>query len=119
MPSGVPSCSPPHVDLEVTGDQVELPAGLELAAYRVVQEALTNVIKHAQPRRAHVRVTYGTDALTLTVTDEGSNSPRPSAGGRGLAGMRERVALYDGDLEVGPLMAGGFGVHARFPTAPS
>lgn len=107
------------VDMEVNGDRVELPPGLELAVYRVVQEALTNVIKHAQPRRAHVRVTYGRDALTVEVRDEGTASPRSSAGGRGLAGMRERVALYDGELDVGARKEGGFSVQARFPTASS
>jgi signal transduction histidine kinase len=108
-----------EVDLEVTGDPVELPPGLELAAYRVVQEALTNVIKHAQPRRAHVRLAYGADELAVEVLDEGVLAPTSPTGGRGLAGMRERVALYDGVLEVGPRTNGGFAVCARFPAASS
>ena len=108
-----------EVDLEVTGDRVELPAGLELAAYRVVQEALTNVIKHARPRSAHVRVTYGTDELAIEVLDEGALVPTSATGGRGLAGMRERVALYDGVLEVGHRPDGGFAVSARFPVRSS
>jgi signal transduction histidine kinase len=108
-----------EVDLEVTGAPVELPAGLELAAYRVVQEALTNVIKHASPRRARVRVAYGPDELAIEVVDEGKVASRSPTGGRGLAGMRERVALYDGVLEVGPRIDGGFAVRAHFPVAPS
>lgn len=103
------------VDLAVRGDPVELPAGLELAAYRVVQEALTNVIKHAHPRRAHVSVEYGPGVLAVEVVDEGTGTPTSLQGGRGLAGMRERVALYDGELEVGPRPGAGFGVRARFP----
>jgi signal transduction histidine kinase len=105
-----------EVDLELTGDPVELPPGLELAAYRVVQEALTNVIKHARERRAHVRIAFGTKELTVEVLDEGViASPASSMGGRGIAGMRERVALYDGVLEVGPRAGGGFAVRAWFP----
>jgi signal transduction histidine kinase len=103
------------VDLEATGEPIELPAGLELAAYRVVQEALTNVIKHARPCRALVRVAYGTDQLAVEVLDEGAVVASSPIGGRGLAGMRERVALYDGVLEVGPRAGGGFAVRARFP----
>ena len=107
-----------EIDLETTGVRVDLPPGLELASYRVVQEALTNVIKHAQPCRAHVRVMYGADELAIEVVDEGTGA-RPQGAGRGIAGMRERVALYAGVLEVGPRSDGGFGVHARFPvTSP-
>jgi signal transduction histidine kinase len=107
-----------EVDLEVTGDPVELAPGLELAAYRVVQEALTNVIKHAQPHRAHVRVAYRDGELTVEVLDEGAAAPTPRPGGRGLAGMRERVALYGGVLELGSRDSGGFRVGARFPVEP-
>ena len=103
------------VDLEATGEPIELPAGLGLAAYRVVQEALTNVIKHARPCRALVRVAYGTDQLAVEVLDEGAVVARSPIEGRGLAGMRERVALYDGVLVVGPRAGGGFAVRARFP----
>jgi signal transduction histidine kinase len=107
------------VDLEVTGDPLDLPPGLELAAYRVVQEALTNVIKHAQSRRAHVRIAYGTDELAVEVLNEGGCVAGPLRGGRGLAGMGERVALYDGVLEVGARADGDFAVSARFPLAAS
>jgi signal transduction histidine kinase len=106
------------VHLEVSGQPVELPVGLELAAYRVVQEALTNVIKHARPRRARVRLTYGPAELEIEVLDEGAAPPSNRSGGRGLAGMRERVALYDGVLDVGPRAGGGFRVAARFPVTP-
>ncbi|HEX7082656.1 MAG TPA: histidine kinase [Gaiellaceae bacterium] len=105
------------VDLETVGDVVELPAGLELTAYRVVQEALTNVIKHARPRRAHVRVAYGGGELAVEVVDEGVAVTTPRRRGRGLAGMQERVALYGGLLEAGPRDGGGFRVAARLPVA--
>jgi len=109
------------VELEVTGDPVEVPVGLQLAAYRVVQEALTNVIKHARPCRGHVFLTYGETELEVEVLDDGDGTVVPTrrSDGRGLAGMRERVALYDGVLEVGPRVDGGFRVAARFPVAPS
>jgi signal transduction histidine kinase len=105
------------VDLETVGDAVELPAGLELTAYRVGREALTNVIKHARPRRAHVRVAYGGGELAVEVVDEGVAVTTPRRRGRGLAGMQERVALYGGLLEAGPRDGGGFRVAARLPVA--
>lgn len=108
-----------EVDLEVSGEPVELPAGLELAAYRVVQEALTNVIKHAQPARAHVRLAYGAGDVAVEIHDEGEALLDPLEGGRGIAGMRERVALYEGELTVGARAGGGFGVRARFPVLES
>lgn len=104
-----------EVEFEVSGERVELPAGLELAAYRVAQEALTNVIKHAQPARARVHLSYSPGELAIEVVDDGKRSRRSFAGGRGIAGMRERVALYAGELIVGLRPAGGFGVRARFP----
>jgi signal transduction histidine kinase len=108
-----------EVDLELSGEPVELPAGLELAAYRVVQEALTNVIKHAQPARAHVRLAYGAGEFAVEIDDEGQMLLDPVEGGRGIAGMRERVALYEGELTIGPRARGGFGVRARFPVLES
>ena len=103
------------MELVVFGERVELPAGLELAAYRVAQEALTNVIKHAQPTTAHVRLSYTPSELVVEVVDDGERPLGSLDGGRGIAGMRERVALYEGELTVGELPAGGFGVRARFP----
>jgi signal transduction histidine kinase len=104
-----------EVELEVWGEPVELPAGLELAAYRIAQEALTNVIRHAQPATAQVRLSYSRDELVVEVADDGARPPGSLDGGRGIAGMRERVALYAGQLTVGARPAGGFEVRARFP----
>jgi signal transduction histidine kinase len=104
------------VDLTVTGEPVELPAGLELAVYRVAQEALTNVIKHARPASARVLLTYGSDDVLIEVVDDGDTQVVSLDGGRGIAGMRERVALYAGDLTVQQNGMGGLLVRARFPT---
>lgn len=94
-----------------------LEPGLELTAYRVVQEALTNALKHAPGAPVRVVVEYAPDCVHVSVEDDGSPSaPRPAdSGGRGLVGMRERVALYDGELVTGPRPAGGFAVAARLP----
>jgi signal transduction histidine kinase len=115
------------VTLRITGDQRPLPASLDLSAYRIVQEALTNSLKHAGPARAEVVICYGQQDLEVTVTDDGSESAfgrRPSdsdrqlrQSGHGLVGMRERVALFGGDLQAGALPQGGFAVHARLPLA--
>jgi signal transduction histidine kinase len=104
-----------EVELVVSGERVELPAGLELAAYRVAQEALTNVIKHAEPPTAYVRLSYSPSELAVEVADDGSRPPGLLDGSRGIAGMRERVALYAGELTIGARRAGGFEVRARFP----
>jgi signal transduction histidine kinase len=103
------------VDLQLRTGGAELPPGLELAAYRIVQEALTNVIKHARPQRAHVLVELVSADLVVEVVDEGEPAPAPFTDGRGVAGIRERVALYDGDVAIGPRPEGGFAVRARFP----
>ena len=104
------------VELHVTGELGELPAGVDLAAYRVVQEALTNALKHGGGH-AEVRVDRGGDELLLTVSDHGDGTPRPRAesGGHGLVGMRERVRVIGGDLRAGPRPGGGFEVEARLP----
>jgi signal transduction histidine kinase len=103
------------VELTVTGVR-DLPPGLDLAAYRVVQEALTNVIKHAGAARALVRIEYRTDDLLITVLDEGGYpQAAPSPGGRGLIGLRERLAIYGGELDAGPRPGGGWRVEARIP----
>ena len=111
------------VEVRVEGDRTDVPAGVDLAAYRIVQEALTNVIKHAGRVKATVAVRYSGDAVTVEVDDEGPaghESPRtPAANGHGLVGMRERVAAYQGDLEVGPGPIGGFHVAARLPFGAS
>jgi signal transduction histidine kinase len=107
------------VEVRVEGDRTDVPTGVDLAAYRIVQEALTNVIKHAGRVRVTVAVRYSDDAVTVEVDDEGpagdDSGSAPSATGHGLVGMRERVAMYDGDLDVGPGPIGGFHVAARLP----
>ncbi|HET8606930.1 MAG TPA: sensor histidine kinase [Gaiellaceae bacterium] len=90
------------VELHVEGERRELPLGIELSAYRIVQEALTNALKHAGDARASVRVRYGADQLELEVADDGAGASAPVVnGGHGLVGMRERVALYGGRLDAG------------------
>ena len=104
------------VDVHVVGDPVELPVTIDATAYRVVQEALTNVLKHAAPASARVTIRYDTDALTISVIDDGAPHALPGrAPGHGLVGMRERVTLVGGSLRAGPLPSGGFDVHARLP----
>jgi signal transduction histidine kinase len=105
------------VELEVEGEAAPLPAGLDLCAYRIVQESLTNALKHAGPAHAHVVMRYAPNALEIAVRDDGQgpsdvNGDTP---GHGLIGMRERVALYDGRLETGPRADGGFEVRAHLP----
>jgi signal transduction histidine kinase len=109
------------VALEIEGEPRPLAAGLDLSAYRIVQEALTNTLKHAGPATARVRLCYGDRDLELQVTDDGrggaadrTNGPR----GHGLIGMRERVALYGGELTVGPRRGGGYEVRATLPLQP-
>ncbi|OLL71409.1 two-component system sensor kinase [Pseudonocardia sp. Ae168_Ps1] len=110
------------VDLEVTGTPRTVPTGPGLTAYRVVQEALTNVIKHAGPGTpTHVRLEWSTDELAVRVRDEGARGPvpRPPRGGHGLTGMRERAALHGGSVETGPHPDGGWSVRLRLPVPPS
>ena len=107
------------VEVSVEGEPRPLPAGVDLSAYRIVQEALTNSLKHAGPARARVRVCYGREALEVQVTDDGATTggngrPAPE-GGNGLIGMRERVALFGGTLEAGADPGGGYRVAARLP----
>jgi signal transduction histidine kinase len=112
-----------RVELRVVGDPVELPAGIDLAAYRIVQEALTNAIKYAGSARARVTVSYEPNEVVLSVEDDGEG-PRSgdgltdAGGGHGLVGMRERAALYGGIVDAGRRRDGGFAVHARLPTRP-
>jgi len=104
------------VELDVEGAGGDVPRGVDLSAYRVVQEGLTNVIKHAGPAHAQVRVRYGTGAVEVEVTDDGRGIAAPAVnGGHGLMGMRERVAVWGGTLDVGPTDGGGFHVHAVLP----
>ena len=104
------------VALHVDGERRELPVGIELSAYRIVQEALTNALKHAGEAHASVRVHYGADSLELEIVDDGGGAAAPvSSGGHGLVGMRERVALYGGRLDAGRRPSGGFAVRVLLP----
>jgi len=103
------------VAVEVTGAPRELPAVVDLAAYRLVQESLTNVLRHAGPASATVQVAYEPDSLAVTVTDTGRGPGPARPGGHGLLGMRERVTALGGTFEAGPGPAGGFRVQGRFP----
>jgi signal transduction histidine kinase len=107
------------VDLRIEGEATELPAGLDLTAYRLVQEGLTNAMKHARATRAEVVVRYGDGAVELLVSDDGRGGTdgdgAADSGGHGLVGMRERVAVYGGELEAGPRPEGGYALRARLP----
>jgi signal transduction histidine kinase len=103
--------------LEIEGTPVALSPATELCVYRVVQEALTNTLKHSGSAHASVRLQYDSSALTVEVEDEGRGVAAPNGieGGHGIVGMRERVALFGGELEVGPKPEGGFAVRATLP----
>src|SRR6266851_4504535 len=104
------------VELSIDGERRELPVGIELSAYRIVQEALTNALKHAGDAHATVRVRYGADSLELEIVDDGpGDSRRASGGGHGLVGMRERVALYGGRFDARRGPSGGFAVRVVLP----
>jgi signal transduction histidine kinase len=104
------------VELRIEGEPVHLPAGIDLSAYRIVQEALTNVVKHAGDAVAEVVIRYEAHALELDVVDDGRGRATSLNGsGHGLIGMRERVALYGGTLNAGTLNGGGYAVRARLP----
>jgi signal transduction histidine kinase len=106
------------VQLEIRGAQRPVPAGVDLAAYRIIQEALTNVVKHARTTASRVLVTYDDDAVRLEITDDGDGAAAGAVAvgaGHGIAGMRERASLFGGDLHAGPLPGRGFRVAARLP----
>jgi signal transduction histidine kinase len=104
------------VDIQIAGERRSLPPGLDLTAYRIVQEALTNALKYAAGGRTSVVVEYDESELRLAILDGGGNSVDETEGaGRGLLGMRERVAVYGGALEAGRRPEGGFAVRARLP----
>jgi signal transduction histidine kinase len=112
--SGVP------VSVTITGDRREIPGGVDLTAFRIVQEALTNVLKHAGPdARATVTVEYAPGVVVVEVVDDGRGAAAIPTGepGHGLLGMRERVAVFGGDLVAGPRPGGGFGVRATLQYA--
>jgi signal transduction histidine kinase len=103
------------VELRIEGASRELPAGIDLCAYRIVQEALTNTLKHAGPSTARVLLRYAEDAFEVEVTDTGAGDRNGGSPGQGLAGMRERVAVFGGQLQAGPQRDGGYLVTARLP----
>jgi len=107
------------VEVSIEGSPVELPPGVDLSAYRIVQEALTNALKHAGPTRARVTIHYRSDGLDVDVADDGIGGGNGGNGGNGagfgLAGIRERVSFVGGELDAGPRPGGGFAVHARLP----
>jgi len=104
------------VEFVIEGDRRELPVGIELSAYRIVQEALTNALKHAGRAHAAVRVRYGPDSLELEIADDGAGTPADvPGGGHGLAGIRERVTLYGGKFDASARRDGGFAVRALLP----
>jgi len=108
-----------EVELHIEGKPRRLAPGLDLAAYRIVQEALTNTRKHAGASHADVALRYTPSALEVEIVDDGKASAPAAAvsnGGHGLVGMRERVALYDGTLSTGNREGGGYAVHAVLPT---
>ncbi len=108
-----------ELSLTRTGRVRRLGLGVELAAYRILQEALTNVLKHGNARRAEVEIEYGAACLVLSVRDDGGGGPpEVHRGGNGVRGMTERAALYGGSLRVGPRPEGGFAVRAELPIAP-
>jgi signal transduction histidine kinase len=102
------------VELRIEGEAEPLPPGVDLSAYRIVQEALTNTLKHAGPARARVTIRYGNDDVELEIADDGPGTGRGGGSGQGLIGMRERVAVYGGLFENGR-HNGGYRVRARLP----
>jgi signal transduction histidine kinase len=103
------------VEVIIEGEPVELPPGVDVSAYRIVQEALTNALKHAGPAHARVTITYARDAVDLAIVDDGPGAPSVNGSGYGLAGMRERVAIYGGHLESGARPEGGYALRVRLP----
>jgi signal transduction histidine kinase len=108
------------VETSVEGQSSALPASVDLAAYRIVQESLTNVVKHASGSRARVEVRFADDTLSVEVTNDMPRKADKAAaaaesGGLGLVGMRERTSLLGGSLEAGPTQSGGFRVRAVLP----
>jgi signal transduction histidine kinase len=111
-----------EIDLQTEGEQRQIPAGVDLSVYRIVQEALTNTLKHAGPVHARVRLVWSADNLDVEIRDDGppaglADAPQahPGSGGHGLVGMHERVSLFGGELEAGPMPEGGYRVAARLP----
>ncbi|MEU6408065.1 histidine kinase [Microbispora sp. NPDC046933] len=110
----------PQIELRVIGTPMPLSSGLDLSAYRLIQEALTNVLKHARASGVDITIAYGPAELSILVINDGAGpddgaARRPSDGGHGLIGMRERTEMHGGELSAGPIAGGGYRVFARFP----
>jgi signal transduction histidine kinase len=103
------------VEVRIEGTRVDLPAGIDLSAYRIVQEGLTNALKHAHGATAEVVVRYGDDGVEVEIVDNGPGVNGSDANGQGLVGMRERVSLYGGTLDAGPRDGGGYVLRAQLP----
>jgi signal transduction histidine kinase len=103
------------VTLRVEGDRPDISPGVDLSAYRIVQEGLTNALKHAKGAHAEVVVRYIDSSVELEIADNGPGVPNGDGMGHGLVGMRERVALYGGTIESGPRAGGGFVLRAQLP----
>ena len=108
-----------RIDQRITGKPRPLSPGVDVALYRVVQEALTNTLRHANAQHAVVEIEHGTDAVRVRVTDDGRNAHAPSEAGGGLLGIRERIGMLGGQVEVGPSGTGGFRVAVSVPTEAS
>jgi signal transduction histidine kinase len=106
------------VQLDVRGD-ADVPATVGLSAYRIVQEALTNVVKHAAPARCQVAVSIADSCVLVKVTDDGRRPVAAAPGGHGLIGIRERAAMYGGEFSAGPRAEGGFELSVRLPFGPA
>ena len=105
----------PAIELLVRGEAGKLPPGVDLTAYRIAQESLTNVLKHARAEHVRVTLSYEPDSLVLEIVDDGDGEVAEGETGHGLDGMRERALMYGGSIEAGPLVNGGFRVRAELP----
>ena len=103
------------VELRIEGEPAQLPAGVDLTAYRLVQEGLTNAVKHARAQHAEVVLQYADGQVEVSVSDDGRGDGGGDSGGHGLLGLRERVAVYGGELDAGPLAGGGYRLRATLP----
>jgi signal transduction histidine kinase len=103
------------VELHVDGEPFRLPVAIDLSAYRIVQEGLTNALKHASASQAHVHIRYAADELRIQVSDDGDGVADPVGTGHGLVGVRERVKLYGGEMTAGTANGGGFRLTTSLP----
>ena len=101
--------------LHVDGDPLELPRGIDISAYRIVQEGLTNALRHAHATQAEVGLRYASDQLRIEVSDNGHGAARSDGHGHGLIGIHERVKLYNGEMTTATTNGGGFTLTARLP----